>query len=582
MDLAAIIKKRALDAGFDLAGIASVQPPRDVAYARRWVEDGYGGEMHYLANPKRDDPRRVLPGAKSVICVALVYNAPLPYSTQVQRAAPAGTASAATLAASSGGPANPPGRGWISRYAWGSDYHEVLRSRLETLRQAVEALGNGVETRVFVDTGPIVERAFARQTGVGWMGKNTCIINQEKGSWFFLGVILTSLEVMPDAPAFDRCGSCTKCLEACPTGALTEPYKMDATRCIAYYTIESRGAVPMEMRERIGNQIFGCDICQDVGPWTSPHTGEPPELAQQAPPDGRRAATTAIPEFQPLRVQPGQGMAAALQHNSGFSLFNPPLASLASLTASDFGRVFARSPVKRAKYEGWLRNLCVAAGNSGDARLLPWLQSLSAHANSLVAEHAAWAARRLRFRDTMVSIRGSLNSAAIQPAFNKEESSMSDQADEKIPPAGARHAVKVNQEAELADLQQKIQRVIALRAYDLYEARGRSHGQNLEDWFRAEAELERPQDVHLQAEKGMARLRARVPGYAPGEIVVGAAPQRLMVWGESKNASPSGAGGLTLRHLLGEWSLPADIDSSHARATLQGEELTIEAPLRGA
>lgn len=576
MDVAAIIKKRALEAGFDLAGIAPVQPPTDLEYARRWVESGLAGEMRYLANAQRDDPRRILPDARSVICVAVGYNAPLPYSTQLDIDDPAGQ-----LPSPPPEQGEPPARGWISRYAWGRDYHHVLRTRLEKLRLAVEALGPGVETRVFVDTGPIVERAYARQTGLGWMGKNTCIINQEKGSWFFLGVVLTNLELTADTPAFDRCGACTKCLEACPTGALTAPYAMDATRCIAYLTIESRGAFPLELRPHVGNNIFGCDICQDVCPWNSPHAGEPAGLAKDAPPDGRRAATTGAAEFQPMRVQQGEASPASLDDAAGFLLFNPSLASLTSLTESDFRRIFASSPVKRAKYEGWLRNLCVAAGNSGDSRLLPWLESLAAYPGAVVREHTAWAARRLRIRDPVDGIPGTLNSAATRPTLEKEDSSMTHRADEKTPSAEPSFDLPVVQETELADLQGKIQRVIALRAYDLFTERGRRHGQNLEDWFRAEAELERPQDVQLQVLEGKARLQARIVNFDGHELVAGAAPQRLMIWGESKPALPGGASASPpARYLLGEWSLPHHIDPKHARATLRGQELVIEAPLR--
>ena len=267
-----------------------------------------------------------------------------------------------------------------------------MRAKLEELRTAIEALAPGVETRVYVDTGPIVERAFARYSGIGWMGKNTCLINEAKGSWFFLGVILTSLDLGPDLPAPDRCGSCTRCLEACPTGALVEPYVMDASRCIAYFTIELRGSIPAEFRPAIGSNVFGCDICQDVCPWNSKGRGQGLGLRDQEERDGhgaKNAATTVRPEFQPMNVNPGP------TEEGGFSLFNPRLEDLASLSEEDFRRVFAHSPIKRTKYRGWLRNLCVAMGNSGDRRFTPWLKSAAQHDDPVVREHAAWALKLL-------------------------------------------------------------------------------------------------------------------------------------------------------------------------------------------
>ncbi len=409
------IKKHALEAGFDLAGVAPLAAWDDLAFSRRWVEQGYGGEMHYLENPKRHDPRRVLPSARSVICAGLIYNADLPYSTEVCRGGPSPPSVCGNrehhegfaLEGSSPKGAPLPGRAdadepraWISRYAWGRDYHEVMRSKLERLRGALEALAPGVETRVYADTGPIVERAFARLTGIGWMGKNTCLINQEKGSWFFLGVILTNLELAPDLPAPDRCGSCTRCIEACPTAALVEPYVMDASRCIAYFTIELRGSIPAEFRPALGANVFGCDICQDVCPWNSPpssavsgeledrrHPSGPSHLQGMGGNPRRQVATTKALEFQPLHVKTAR---------PAVSLFNPPLDALSSLTEDDFRQAFAHSPIKRAKYRGWLRNLCVAMGNSGDSRSVPWLERAREHPDPVVREHAEWALGRLR------------------------------------------------------------------------------------------------------------------------------------------------------------------------------------------
>ncbi len=399
--IAETIKRQALEIGFDLAGIAPLAAWEDLEFSRRWVERGYGGEMRYLENPRRDDPRRILPSARSIVCVGLIYNADLPYSTEVcvprpPSPGPARRGNPLSVREGQGvrGRADGP-RAWISRYAWGKDYHDVMRTRLERLRAAVEALAQGVETRAYVDTGPVVERAFARLSCIGWMGKNTCLINQQKGSWFFLGVILTSLELAPDLPAPDRCGSCTRCLEACPTGALVEPYVMDGSRCIAYFTIELKGSIPMEFRPAVGVNVFGCDICQDVCPWNSRVGGQglgvrvqPREAATANRVEG--AATTGMAEFQPLQIEVEKQLCPT------FSLFNPPLEALASLSEEDFHRLFARSPLKRAKYRGWLRNLCVAIGNSGDGRFVRWLERVRKGPDPLIREHAEWALARLR------------------------------------------------------------------------------------------------------------------------------------------------------------------------------------------
>ncbi len=425
MSLATAVKEQAVALGFDMVGVAPLGSWKDLEFSKTWVERGYSGEMHYLENPKRNDPRLILPSVKSVVCVGLVYNTPLPYSTEALRAE--GT----RQKSGGGGP-----RAWISRYAWGEDYHNLLRSKLERLRAAVEALAPGVETRIYVDTGPIVERAFARYSGIGWVGKNTCLINEGKGSWFFLAVLLTSLELDPDLPAPDRCGSCTRCLEACPTGALVEPYVMDASRCIAYFTIELKGSIPPEYRPAIGANVFGCDICQDVCPWNSRDreeglgVGSQEERAQLSAFSGqqaaepsvrhgfRHAATTESASFQPMFVRLPVSTSAEKPPQTAnsrppapgcrpptlgpqtpppaFSLFNPPLEALAAITEEDFRRIFARSPLKRAKFRGWLRNLCLAMGNSGDPRFLPWLACAREHLDPIVREHAEWAIARLQ------------------------------------------------------------------------------------------------------------------------------------------------------------------------------------------
>jgi epoxyqueuosine reductase len=428
VNLAATVKQMALETGFDLVGIAPADVGNDLEFARQWVERGFSGEMRYLANPKRAHPRRVLPSLKSVICVGLIYDSEYPYSTEVcntegSKQKTVGSKQKTEVRRQESEVRNekaessetslripqpsPLGRGWparggtgegdrprawISRYAWGKDYHRVMRIRLEKLRQAIERLAPGAETRVFVDTGPVVERAFARFSGIGWMGKNTCIIDAEKGSWFFLGVILTNLELAPDLPAPDRCGSCTACLEACPTGALVEPYVMDATRCISYLTIELKGSIPAEHHAAVGANVFGCDICQDVCPWNSRRGSQESEV---------RSRETS---FRPLSVsttkcETGNSKSASSPQSlapSPFSLFHPLLEDLASFTEDDFRRVFAHSPVKRAKYFGWLRNLCVAMGNSGDRRFIPWLEQVSQHPDPVVSDHARWALDRLQ------------------------------------------------------------------------------------------------------------------------------------------------------------------------------------------
>ncbi len=397
MNITLAIKQAALDAGFDLAGVAHAAASHDLEFARRWVEQGRGGEMHYLANPKRFDPQLVLPSVKSVIGVGLIYSQGIELSGCVA-VEPfeegANSRPGKELATRQDSIASTP----ISRYAWGRDYHEVMRPKLERLRAEVESLAPGVETRVFVDTGPVVERAFVRLSGLGWMGKNTCIINEDKGSWFFLGMILTNLDLDPDLPAPDRCGSCRRCLDACPTGALVEPYVMDASRCIAYFTIELKGSIPEEYRRAIGNNVFGCDICQDVCPWNNRTSSLlPGPLSQEdgMPIKGELASDQeevandkgSGTEFQPLLID--------RPDRTWFSLSNGNLADLASLTEDDFRRIFVRSPIKRTKYRGWLRNLCVAMGNSGDTRFVQWLERAREHKDPLVREHAEWALREI-------------------------------------------------------------------------------------------------------------------------------------------------------------------------------------------
>ena len=354
------IDELARAAGFSAAGIAAVPEPgsaEDLEEQHRfaaWVEEGRAGEMEYLKRRDaagrlvRSSVRVVLPWARSVIVCAANYHSGAPRSTD----------------------AAPEGAGWIARYAWTgngkrpTDYHKVLLRRLDKLRDRLSQEAGPFESRCFVDTGPVVERVYARYAGIGWVGKNTCILNQELGSWLFLGVVVTSLEVAAPvalALAPDRCGSCTRCIDACPTGALTGERAMDANRCIAYLTIEKRGEIPEGLRAGIGRQVFGCDICQDVCPWN------------------RRAPIAADPELAARR-----------------ELVNPALEWLAGMDEAEFGQWFNGSPVRRAKWRGFRRNLAIAMGNSGLRRYLPQLREWSHDTDPAVAEAAAWAVGNLR------------------------------------------------------------------------------------------------------------------------------------------------------------------------------------------
>jgi epoxyqueuosine reductase len=340
------VKQEALRAGFDLAGVAGIHGSPELDYFPEWIASGYAGEMKYLESRnetgqlKRASLRSAAPWARSVIVCAVNYNTAQPYSTQVRH----------------------PERGWISRYAWSrEDYHDAIMRRLRVVESRLsEITTEPVQTRCYVDTGPLVERVYAKYAGVGWIGKNTCVINQKLGSWLFLGVILTSLELQPDIPAPDRCGTCTRCIEACPTNAFVAPYQLDASKCISYLTIEKRGAIPEELREGIGRHVFGCDICQDVCPWN------------------RKAPFTSNDEFQPRP-----------------ELVNPALEWLAQVNEEAFRSTFRRSPVKRTKLSGLRRNAAIAMGNSGKRKFVPALRRLSEDSDQTVAEAAKWALGRL-------------------------------------------------------------------------------------------------------------------------------------------------------------------------------------------
>jgi epoxyqueuosine reductase len=333
------VKRLAAECGFVLAGVARADPLQaDNQRYLDWVGRGLAGAMGYLTDRRavvRTDPKLLLADARTVISVGKWYSGPEPYSSLWSDAE----------------------AGWISRYAWGDDYHDVVRRGLE---QLVERLGLARDSKICVDTAPLLERSYAREAGLGWIGKNTCLINQDLGSWFFLGEILTTFEIEPDSPPADRCGTCTRCIDACPTQAIAASgYELDARRCISYLTIELRGSVPVEMREGMGQHVFGCDICQDVCPWN---------------------------HDAPVSQEP----AFAARH------FAPPLESMAALSESDFREVFRASPVLRAKYAGFLRNVAIAMGNCRREKFLEPLERLAQFPDELVAEAARWAMENTR------------------------------------------------------------------------------------------------------------------------------------------------------------------------------------------
>jgi epoxyqueuosine reductase len=358
--------------------VAPVNSLAELSHLEEWLARGYAGEMNYMRDPRRTDPERVLEGARSPIVVALNYNTPHPYSTEW----------------SAGATSDPP-CGWISRYAWGDDYHQVLGEKLDTLLAAMRAqFTEPFEARCYVDTGPIVERVAAKHAGLGWLAKNTCLINEQLGSWLFLGVMVTSLDLAPslassEPPAADLCGNCTLCLDACPTQAFPAPYVLDARRCISYLTIELRGAIPDDFRPAMGRAVIGCDICQDVCPWN------------------RKALVTTraglLPRQFPAREGSGKG-----KMENGNSFFGPELEWLASFTQEEFSETFRGSAAKRAKWGGIVRNAIVALGNSDierDSAAYPrvtlLLSKLADSDDTIIAEHARWALARLVLKNPL-------------------------------------------------------------------------------------------------------------------------------------------------------------------------------------
>jgi epoxyqueuosine reductase len=325
--------------------VAPAQPTAETAFLREWVARGYAGEMEYLARrlEERVDPRRVLPGARSVLAVGLVYD-------------PGTRAPAA------------PGAGEVARYAGGEDYHTLMLEPLRAVEAGLEALaGRAVRSRAYVDTGPVSERVYAWLAGLGWLGKNTCLIHPRLGSYLFLGVLLTDLPLRPDRPEPDHCGSCRACLDACPTQAFVAPRVLDATRCLAYTTIELRGPIPEPLRAPQGERVFGCDVCQEVCPWNERRGREVP-----ADPLGLRARLRPRPEWR-----------------------RPSLEWMLALEPDAWRAATARSALRRARHRALLRNALVAAGNSGDPALVPAVRRHAEGSDALLAEHARWALARL-------------------------------------------------------------------------------------------------------------------------------------------------------------------------------------------
>jgi epoxyqueuosine reductase len=343
--------------GFELCGVVAPSEFDEFHHLEEWIQRGFHGEMKYLEDPRRKNPSLVLEPLRSIIVCGLNYNTKLPYSVD------------AAVALHGDEP-----RGWISRYAWGEDYHEVMWRKLNALEALLqEKCATPFTSRAYADTGPLSERVLAKYAGLGWLGKNTLLINEKLGSWLFLGVILTSLQLTPslscaEMPPPDLCGNCRQCLDACPTGALVEPYLMDARRCISYLTIELRGNIPDEFHRQMGWQVYGCDICQDVCPYN------------------RNAPLTGIKEFYPRVPSPHE------------SLYLPKLEWLAGLTEQEFKTLFRGSSMKRTKWTGLVRNACIALGNAGLQRRKPehqapiaLLEKLANSSVKVIAVSAQWA-----------------------------------------------------------------------------------------------------------------------------------------------------------------------------------------------
>jgi epoxyqueuosine reductase len=332
------IREEARRLGFFKVGITSARPLPTPGRFASWLGRGLHGDMRYLERqaPKRMDPSLILADARSLLVLAMNYH----------------TADALT---------DSPLKGRISRYAWGDDYHITIKNRLDQLLDYIRQQSPSVQGRGYVDTGPVMEKVWGAQTALGWMGKHTNLITRNQGSWFFIGIMLLNIDLECDAPEKDFCGSCTRCIRACPTGAIIAPYVLDARRCISYLTIELRGPIPSRLRPLIGNRIYGCDDCQAACPWN------------------RFAVPTSGREFHP---KPENLM--------------PDLLALTRITPQEFKSRFKNSPILRATRDSFVRNVVVALGNSGRAEAIPALQEALLDSNALVRSHAEWAMGNLR------------------------------------------------------------------------------------------------------------------------------------------------------------------------------------------
>ncbi|HLO17616.1 MAG TPA: tRNA epoxyqueuosine(34) reductase QueG, partial [Anaerolineales bacterium] len=325
--------------GFILAGVTTPEPPPHYSTFENWLVEGHHGTMSYLATERsrmrRANPREILPECKSILVLATPYSPPRPMGEGIGA------------------------RENIASYAWGADYHDVLPGRMKELVQFIEEqVGGPVKNQCYTDTGPILERDLAQRAGIGWIGKNTCLINPKCGSYFLLSEILLDLALEPDPPFLtDHCGRCTRCIQACPTDCILPNRTIDATRCISYLTIEFKDDIPTELREKIGNWVFGCDICQMVCPWNR-FAGEGDSAFERKEPDH-------------------------------------PLTDELNLTPQEFNQRFKRTPIKRAKRGGYLRNVAVALGNTGDMYALPVLQNALNDEEPMVREHAKWAIEKI-------------------------------------------------------------------------------------------------------------------------------------------------------------------------------------------
>jgi len=324
--------------GFDSCRVAACDAPAHASDFREWLRDGAHGEMNYMqrGEEKRCDPQSILSGARSIVVLALNY-----FQGRT--------------------PARGMAKGKIARYAWGEDYHDVIAAKLNRIDEFLRSFGG--QQKCYVDTGPLLERDHAAQAGIGWHGKSTMLIDERLGTWFFLAEILTTLQLPADEPIADRCGTCNRCITACPTGAITDAHRLDARRCISYLTIELNTAIPLELRPLIGDRIFGCDDCLDACPWN--------RFAQES----RESA------FRARRSTNGMSLREYLD-----------------LTDAEFRALFRKSPIKRIKRRGFLRNVCVALGNVGDSSDLPALERAAVDSEPLIAEHAAWAIQQIHER----------------------------------------------------------------------------------------------------------------------------------------------------------------------------------------